>query len=73
MEEEVWHTGKVKFFNYKNKFGFVIVDQSGEEIYVHKKDCLDEIHEGNVVSFTIGEAKRGPIALQVKLVKGDES
>lgn len=59
-------TGKVKFFNKKNKFGFVIDDASGKEYYVHIKDVEGQIEQGDTVSFELKEAARGPQCVNVK-------
>ncbi len=72
LVEEIWYTGKVKFFNHKSKFGFIIVDQTKQEIYVHRKNCEDELNENDNVSFTIEQVKRGPAATQVKKIDLNE-
>jgi CspA family cold shock protein len=60
------HTGTVKFFNIKNKFGFVIDDTTKKEYYVHVKDVAGEIREGDRVTFELMEAAKGPQCIQVK-------
>ena len=70
MSEKSFETGVVKFFNMKSRFGFIRVDSTGEEIYVHGKDCLDEITDADKVRFTIGSAKRGPVAQEVQQLRG---
>ena len=61
-------TGTVKFFNIKNKFGFIIEDESRKEFYVHAKGCLEEIKEGDRVEFELKPAKRGDECVQVKKI-----
>jgi cold shock CspA family protein len=36
-------TGKVKWFNYKNKFGFIVDDETNKEYYVSAKH-VEGIH-----------------------------
>jgi CspA family cold shock protein len=63
------HTGTVKFFNQKNKFGFVIDDETRKEFYVHIKDVRGEIKEGDRVSFELKEASKGPQCVDVKKIE----
>ncbi len=63
------HTGSVKFFNFKNKFGFVIDDATKKEYYVHIKDVEGEIQEGDKVSFELMEAAKGPQCAKVKKIE----
>lgn len=58
--------GTVKFFNVKNKFGFIREEETGKEYYVHIKDVEGSIAENDKVSFELEEAKRGPQAVRVK-------
>ncbi len=62
-------TGTVKFYNRKNKFGFIRVDESGLEIYVKSNGLLDEIADGDRVEFEMKEHPKGPVAVDVKLLK----
>ena len=34
-------TGVVKWFNYKNMYGFIAPDTGGEDIYVHHTNSVD--------------------------------
>ena len=62
-------TGTVKFFNHKNKFGFVIDDETKKEYYVHIKDVTGEIDENDRVSFELQDAPKGPQCAQVKKIE----
>lgn len=62
------HTGVVKFFNIKNKFGFIVDDATKKEYYVHVKDVTGSINEGDKVSFELLEAAKGPQCVQVKKI-----
>lgn len=61
-------TGKVKFFNQKNKFGF-ITDERGTDYYVHAKDVEgDALQEGDTVEFEVRSVKRGLEAFEVRKI-----
>jgi CspA family cold shock protein len=59
-------TGKVKFFNERKGFGFIIEDGTNEEIFVHVSGLIDKINENDQVSFEITEDQRGKKAINVK-------
>jgi CspA family cold shock protein len=63
------NTGKVKFFNKNKGFGFIVDDATGKEIFVHATGLVDEIHQNDPVSFDSAEGKKGPNAVNVKVVK----
>ena len=60
-------TGVVKFFNEAKGFGFIKVDGTGEEIFVHANDLKVKIREGDNVTFEVAEGKKGLNAVNVKL------
>ena len=59
-------TGKVKFFNERKGFGFIIEDETNEDIFVHVSGLIDKIRENDQVSFDITEDQRGKKAINVK-------
>ncbi|KIA92340.1 cold-shock protein [Pedobacter kyungheensis] len=59
--------GTVKFFNESKGFGFVITE-SGEEVFVHVTGLVDKVKQNDKVTFEIAQGKKGPNAIQVKLV-----
>ena len=59
-------TGKVKFFNERKGYGFIINDENQEEIFVHVSGLVDRIKENDQVSFELTEDKRGKKAVNVK-------
>lgn len=61
-------TGKVKFFNNTKGFGFISDNESDEEYFVHVSGLIDQIREGDEVTFELKEGRRGMNADQVKLV-----
>ncbi|MDQ3392999.1 MAG: cold shock domain-containing protein [Bacteroidota bacterium] len=61
------NTGKVKFFNESKGFGFIKVDNSDQEVFVHISGLIDEIREDDDVTFEVTEGRRGLNAINVKL------
>ena len=59
-------TGKVKFFNERKGFGFIIEDGTNEDIFVHVSGLIDKVRENDQVSFEVTEDKRGKKAINVK-------
>lgn len=59
--------GTVKFFNYSKGFGFISINDTDDEIFVHTTNCVDKIKQHNKVTFQIEEGKKGPTAVNVKL------
>jgi cold shock protein len=60
-------TGKVKFFNESKGFGFIVDDNTGEEIFVHVTGLSGlTIRENDSVSYEVQEGKRGLNAVNVK-------
>ena len=51
--------GKIKFFNRKNKFGFIIEEKSKSEYYFYIKNPKEELNSEDLVSFELKQAKRG--------------
>ena len=66
-------TGTVKFYNKKNKFGFIKVDETNEEVYTRQSVLLDEIKEEDRVEFELEAGRKGPTAVNVKLIPSPES
>ncbi len=62
-------TGKVKFFNKKSKFGFIIDDETKKEYYVHAKSVEGEIQDGDIVHFELKAAKRGDECMLVRKIE----
>jgi CspA family cold shock protein len=60
--------GTVKFFNESKGFGFIKDANSTKEYFVHSTGLQDRIQENDEVSFEIVEGKKGPNAVNVKLV-----
>lgn len=66
-------TGKVKWFDAKKGFGF-IVSSDGKDVFVHFSDIASDqsyksLEEGNDVEFEMIEDKKGHKASNVKVIK----
>ncbi|MFL5763930.1 MAG: cold-shock protein [Bacteroidia bacterium] len=59
-------TGTVKFFNVSKGFGFITVDGSGQELFVHVTGLVDQIRDGDKVTFEESEGRKGLNAVNVK-------
>lgn len=59
-------TGKVKFFNERKGFGFIIDDETQQDVFVHVSGINEKIRENDTVSFDIVEDARGKKAVNVK-------
>lgn len=60
-------TGKVKFFNEKKGFGFIVEDETQKDIFVHVTGLQEKIKDEDLVIFDVTEDNRGKKAINVKL------
>ena len=60
--------GIVKWFNEAKGYGFISC--AGKDYFVHYREILQDgfktLHEGDRVSFMIGNSSKGAVAMQVK-------
>lgn len=61
--------GRLTFFNELKGYGFINEASTGQSIFVHINDFIDEIKKGDQVTFELGKGQRGPSAFNVKLQK----
>jgi len=61
--------GTVAFFNESKGYGFIKDSETKESVFVHVNNVLEEIKEGNLVSFEVEMGQKGPTAVKVKLFK----
>ncbi len=68
IEEDVdpIHNGRVEFFNDSKGFGFIKDLDNQEKYFVHINGLLEEIREGDKVSFEIEKGMKGMNAVRVK-------
>ncbi|HXB41446.1 MAG TPA: cold-shock protein [Bacteroidia bacterium] len=59
--------GVVKFFNETKGFGFIKVEGTNQDVFVHVSGLQDEIRQDDRVTFEIQDGKKGPNAVNVKL------
>jgi len=64
-QSDVLRKGTVQFFNESKGFGFIVVEGSGERIFVHISQVREPIEEGDVVHFNVEQGERGLNAIQV--------
>jgi cold shock CspA family protein len=72
QEEEdltVEKKGKVDFFNDSKGFGFIKENGTQEKYFVHVNGLVDEIREGDSVTFELEKGMKGLNAVKVKRVK----
>lgn len=58
--------GTVKFFNETKGFGFIVEDDTNKEHFVHVSGLVDEIKEGDEVTFELTEGRKGLNAVNVQ-------
>lgn len=60
--------GTVKFFNNSKGFGFITQESGDKDVFVHAKGLIDEIKEGDEVSYDVEEGPKGLNAVNVKVI-----
>ena len=59
--------GTVKFFNNSKGFGFIAPDDGAKDVFVHQSGLIDEITEGDKVSYDVEQGQKGLNAVNVKV------
>lgn len=67
-EVDTVRTGKVDFFNDSKGFGFIKDTNSTESFFVHVNGLIDEVNEGDKVSFELEKGMKGMNAVNVKKI-----
>ena len=60
--------GTVKFFNESKGFGQITIQETGKEIFVHTSNLIDDIREGDKVSFHTEQGQKGLAAVKVRRI-----
>jgi cold shock CspA family protein len=61
--------GIVSFFNESKGFGFIKDTETKQDVFVHVNNVLEDIKEGNIVTFEVEMGQKGPTAVNVKVFK----
>lgn len=61
------NTGKVKFFNESKGFGFITPEDGSKDVFVHVNGLIDEIREGDEVTYDTEEGRKGINAVNVRV------
>ena len=61
------NNGTVKFFNNNKGFGFITPDSGEKDVFVHANNLIDDITEGDKVSYDLESTDKGPSAINVKV------
>ncbi len=61
-------TGRVDFFDHSKGFGFIMEQGSQERYFVHVSGTLEEIKEGDTVTYDLERGPKGMNAVGVKKV-----
>ena len=61
-------TGTIKFFNAGKGFGFITQDD-GDDLFFHISEVQgQEPQDGDKIEYEVGEGKKGPCGVNVKVV-----
>ena len=61
------YKGTVKFYHESKGFGFIVEENTNQEVFVHTTGLLDKIRNGDAVTFETKRGKKGMTAVEVKL------
>ena len=68
-EMDTERKGVVSFFNDSKGYGFIKDAETKESVFVHVNNVLEEIKEGNLVSYEVEMGHKGPTAIKVKIIR----
>lgn len=60
--------GTVKFFNKSKRFGFITINDTEEEVFVHASNLIDKIKKTDKVTFEVEQGDKGLTAIKVRRV-----
>ncbi len=61
-------TGTVKFFNDDKGFGFIVDDETQQDVFVHVSGTVDAIGKDDKVEFDTEEGRKGVNAVNVRKI-----
>jgi cold shock CspA family protein len=68
-EDEITvRTGRIEFFNDSKGYGFIKENDTQEKFFVHVNGLLEDVKEGDMVSFELERGLKGMNAIGVKKV-----
>lgn len=67
-EEPKIYEGKVSFFDGSKGFGFILDIATQDKYFVHFSKCIDQITEGDKVTFDVERGMKGLDAVNVKKI-----
>ncbi len=63
------NTGTIKWFSKKKRYGFIVPDECGKDIFVHRSEINVKggasLNKGQKVEYDIREGEKGQIATNV--------
>ncbi|MEI6752949.1 MAG: cold shock domain-containing protein [Paludibacter sp.] len=68
VAEPTERTGKIDYFDSSKGFGFIKETNSQEKFFVHVKGLLQEVKEGDTVTFELERGLKGMNAVKVKKI-----
>ncbi len=69
MENRLVSTGTVKWFSEEKGFGFIVPDEGGKDLFVHRSNVETDdrvLRDGQKVEFEVGQGRKGPEATKVR-------
>jgi CspA family cold shock protein len=61
-------TGTVKFFLNQKGYGFIVDDESKEEVFVHVSGLIDKVKAEDRVTFQVEQDNKGKKAKEVQKI-----
>lgn len=68
VEEPAFRTGRIDFFDDSKGFGFIKENGTQEKFFVHVKGLLQDVKEGDTVTFEMERGLKGMNAVRVKKI-----